>query len=327
MPTPIDAFSREVCCEYKDESYLVRDNGAVLRRSRDHGRKRSADDTWTFGTPNLKTGNLEIVGERVHRIVAMAFHGNPPTKEHVVDHIDTNKHNNRPENLRWVTRLENAILNPITLKRIEFACGCTIDEFLSNPAAYRNRFAEPNFGWMRTVSLQEAQASKERLLAWAASDHQPSGGSLGEWVFRRGSRPQIERAPIEFIPSLTANALQRDWKIPTEFPCCPNEISHQPIADYAAKMRINSVFSTNRFSTVKVEDFAISKDQQTLWVLGRNDEPSTVKPLSLAEVTFLNHSFIHKSLGTFFNKDGAEKQFTLAQGLIWTGGDTFDELV
>ena len=50
--------------------------------------------------------------------MATAFHGEPPTKEHVVDHIDTNKQNNRPENLRWVTRLENILLNPITAKRI-----------------------------------------------------------------------------------------------------------------------------------------------------------------------------------------------------------------
>jgi len=32
-----------------------------------------------------------------------AFHGAPPTNDHFVDHIDTNKQNNRPANLRWVT--------------------------------------------------------------------------------------------------------------------------------------------------------------------------------------------------------------------------------
>ena len=43
---------------------------------------------------------MEIASERVHRIVATVFHGDSPTSEHVVDHIDTNKRNNRPENLR-----------------------------------------------------------------------------------------------------------------------------------------------------------------------------------------------------------------------------------
>lgn len=66
---------------------------------------------------------MEIASVRVHIIVATAFHGPKPTKEHVVDHIDTNRRNNRPDNLRWVTRLENALDNPITRKRIIMRCG------------------------------------------------------------------------------------------------------------------------------------------------------------------------------------------------------------
>lgn len=48
--------------------------------------------------------------------IATAFHGEPPSPQYVVDHIDTNCRNNRPENLRWLTRLENALMNPITRK-------------------------------------------------------------------------------------------------------------------------------------------------------------------------------------------------------------------
>ena len=35
--------------------------------------------------------------------------------------------------------------------------------------------------------------------------------------------------------------------------------------------------------------------------------------------------YLHTSMGSFFTEEGAEKQFTLAQGLEWTGGDTFDD--
>lgn len=42
----------------------------------------------------------------VHQLVAMAFHGYPP-RGMTVDHIDTNKRNNRPENLEYVTAAEN----------------------------------------------------------------------------------------------------------------------------------------------------------------------------------------------------------------------------
>jgi hypothetical protein len=151
-------LSREVDCTYKDEQYSVRDNGAVLRYPRDSNRPRPTDNNWTFGKPNSKTGYMEIATVRVHRIVATAFHGMPPTKEHVVDHIDTNKRNNRPENLRWVTRLENVLLNPITAKRIIMTCG-SIESFLADPSKFRDKFQEPNYNWMCTVSKQVAQIS------------------------------------------------------------------------------------------------------------------------------------------------------------------------
>ena len=41
-----------------------------------------------------------------HRLVAMAWHENPGGKPQV-DHIDKDKLNNRPDNLRWVTAKEN----------------------------------------------------------------------------------------------------------------------------------------------------------------------------------------------------------------------------
>ena len=96
----INDFTREVECIYKDERYAVRDNGAVFRYPRDGKRPRKYDNFWTFGKPNIVHGYMEIASVRVHAIVATAFLGPKPTKEHVVDHIDTNRRNNRVENLR-----------------------------------------------------------------------------------------------------------------------------------------------------------------------------------------------------------------------------------
>lgn len=72
-------------CYYKGELYSVRDNGAVLRHTRVGKRIRKDDDKWTFGKPDEKTGYMIIGSERVHRIVAFAFLGPPPTPQHVVD--------------------------------------------------------------------------------------------------------------------------------------------------------------------------------------------------------------------------------------------------
>lgn len=62
--------------------------------------------------------SLHIGGKRktktIHRLVALAFIPNPDNKPEI-DHINTNRIDNRVENLRWVTRKENGT-NPETIK-------------------------------------------------------------------------------------------------------------------------------------------------------------------------------------------------------------------
>ena len=98
-------FDKELAVEYRGEMYRVRDNGSVCRQRRPNKRKRPLDGIWTFGWANASTGYMQIV----HRIVATAFHGEQPSEKHIVDHIDTNRRNNRAENLRWITRLDNLL--------------------------------------------------------------------------------------------------------------------------------------------------------------------------------------------------------------------------
>lgn len=329
MESLLETYSCIQECHYKNEHYSVRDNGAVLRHSPANKRIRPTDNQWTFGKLNIRTGYLEIASVRIHRIIATAFHGEPPTNEHVVDHIDTNKQNNRPDNLRWVTRLENVLLNPITARRIEIICG-SVEAFLSNPSHFQDKFQNPDYKWMSTVSAEEAQASKERLLTWAESDKQLQGGSLGEWIYNRSVSSQVTdyvEEELEFINSLTSNAVQkvRNWKTPSEFPCCPQENTHNPIVDYTANLEVGNVFSRNQYTSSTIERFAISKDENALWIMCKSGDENPIKPYSLAEITYQNNVFVHNSLGTFFEKDGAEKQFTLAQGLEWTGADTIDD--
>jgi hypothetical protein len=324
LTSPDIDYSDQRECKYKNEKYSVRDNGAIFRHSPNSKKARPKDNHWTFGKKNLKTGYLEIVSIPVHRIIATAFHGEPPSKDYVVDHIDTNRQNNRPENLRWVTRLENLILNPITLKRIISICG-SVEAFLSDPSKFKDKFQNPSLDWMCTVTKNEAQISKERLINWSKSEKTASGGSIGDWIFNR----QIPNESVEEIPliteSLTSNAWQANWKTPSMFPLCPQGQMSFSLDEYANNLSTEAVFSENKYAKSIVEDFAFIDNNNALLILCRSSEPDAIKQHQLAKVTLENNCYIHSNLGSFFTKDGAQKEFTLAQGLEWTGGDTLDD--
>ena len=208
----VDDFNIEKECVYKDEQYLVRDNGAVLRFPQDGKTVRPMDNKWTFGTKSRKTGYMTIGSHRVHIIVATAFHGANDTKKLVVDHIDTNRCNNRPENLRWVTRLENILLNEVTRTKIEFFCG-SVENFLKNPELLKgHEQKDPNFSWMRTVTKEEAENT---LRNWKTlvegSQKKQSKGQLGEWLYQTSSpQPQTQTTASDLLPIKSREQLKQD---------------------------------------------------------------------------------------------------------------------
>ena len=315
----VHLFEREAYCTYRGEEYRVRDNGAVLRRSRIGKRKRPLDETWTFGTPCASNGYMGISGHTVHRIVATAFHGPQPTKQHIVDHIDTNRRNNRPENLRWVTRLENILMNPITAKRVKYHYG-SIENFLADPSNPRKGTLTKDFEWMRMVTPVEAEYSRKRLLAWAQSDSPSNGGTLGDWIFG----PRLDQEEEAFVESKTSGAVQRNWRVPAEFPLSPQSGHEKPLEAYFDSLEVDAVFAVSRFGQTKVIKAALSSESTALFVLGAHGKEA-IKPWSLAKVTYEGGSFVHENRGTFFDPEGAEKQFTLIQGLPWEGGETIDD--
>lgn len=190
----VDDYKEVKDCIYKDEHYSVRDNGAVMRHQRAGMRKRKFDGVWSFGTPNAATGYLDFCGERVHRIVATAFHGQAPSEQHVVDHKDTNRQNNRPNNLRWLTKLENILNNEITRKKIELICG-SVEAFLNDPQLlFGYETEDKNFSWMRNVSKEEAKNCLENWNNWARTaspnpEYKKEASHVGDWIYQKGASP------------------------------------------------------------------------------------------------------------------------------------------
>lgn len=316
-------------CFYKDEKYSVRSTGEIFRHTRSDKKLRPLDNKWTFGTPSQTHGYNTISGIPVHRIIATAFHGDAPSKNHVVDHIDTNRRNNRPENLRWLTRLENLVLNPFTAKRIIRVCG-SIEAFLENPAKFKDLFAETNFQWMGNVTAEEAKATLEQLLKWANADEDSKVGSLSSWALNHriwAEQQKIAEKEIsEITVSLTPNAIQRNWRIPSEFPCCPQTYSGNPIEAYFKLLETGTMFCKNEIYASKVLEAATSTDRESIYLISESTDGETaIKPWGLAKITFENGLFVHESLGSFFTKIGAQKQYNLAQGIEWNCEDSIDE--
>lgn len=195
MNNLIDLFREVKECDYKGEHYSVRDNGAVMRHPKKHNHLRPLDNLWTFGKKNENNGYMFIGGVRVHQIVATAFHGIPEDKNMVVDHKDTNRCNNRPENLHWITRLENVLNNPITRAKIEFICG-SIEKFIENPSILRFYENEnPNFHWMRSVTLEEAKISYDRWMSWANNPTKhivKEKSNIDDWLYQQPDQNRTE---------------------------------------------------------------------------------------------------------------------------------------
>ena len=321
----LENFKQESECIYKNEHYSVRDNGAVLRYPLDGKRPRPTDNNWTFGKLNSKTGYLEIASVRIHRIVATAFHREPPTKEHVVDHIDTNKQNNRPDNLRWVTRLENILLNPITARRIEIICG-SVEAFLADPSKFRDKFPDPNYEWMCAVSAEEAKISLERMLSWANSHESLKGGSLGEWIFNREIFQTPSVIQPNYIMSKTPNAAQRINFLndkPNEYPSTPQTFEGNPLKAYHDSLKEGASFFRNHNGEYIIVKSGFSRDRQTLFVMTKsayvwrereNGEYVPVPivelekkisnkdlPHSLTEISYEDGLFVHEKIELGFH--------------------------
>lgn len=332
----INDFKEVKDCIYKGERYSVRDNGEIMRHQREGKRVRQEDGIWTFGKKNKQNGYMYLGAHRIHIIVATAFYGTNDSKTYVVDHIDTNRCNNRKENLRWITRLENVLLNPTTLKRITFLCGGDIMNFIKDPSCLKDATGtNKDLSWMRTVTAKEAAIAYNNIMSWTTKPsiykrtNNTTKGTASEFIFKeRKYRDKDANVPIsKFIKALSPeNALQKDWKTPTNFPCCPHKIDENaPIKHYANLLIKGEKFSYNEYSEHEIIDKAIIKEGKSIIVMTHDTAPDPIKPFAIAKIYYSGGQYIHENIRSFFSENGVKKQFTLLQGLKWDGPASIDD--
>jgi len=100
----------------------------------------------------------------------------------------------------------------------------------------------------------------------------------------------------KLYPSLTPLAIQIRWKIPTEFPACPDELTDDALLLYESRLSFGSVIARNQFSTSLVVERRLREGD--LIVLTRF-AGEAVKDCAVAPISIQDGLFHHRSEYTF----------------------------
>ena len=291
----INDFKEERICNYRGRKYHVRDNGAVYRRCLDDGIVRIGDEEWTIGKPNSQNGYLYHGKAAVHRIVCTAFHGEPEGDRNIVDHIDTNKWNNRPDNLRWVTRMENITNNPITMAIIEVKFG-SFDSFVEYLAQKTKQKAEStDFSSFRPVTPEEGEAYLEHWEEWSErplEERTPVGFGQGEWMYHsRGKTGFVFKNWISVVVDKSEEC---------SFPLAPKATNEgeDVIQKYREALVPNATFLISRYYETVVRDVVFFEKENILRVLSERLNAKRT-PFYIFEIwpedVFLYHRIVGKN--------------------------------
>lgn len=123
-------------------------------------------------------------------------------------------------------------------------------------------------------------------------------------------------------PSLTPSVVQIRWKVPTEFPSCPQTVLEQGLEEYADKLAFGGVFSRNDYATSLVVHHHVSNE--ALVVLTRFAGKS-IKDWAVAHVSIQDDRFYHRSEYTFHTLQGALKHLCELTGESYV--ESIDDLV
>lgn len=309
----VDDFEQEVECEYKGRIYSVRDNGAIFRHQKEGSNLAPLDNMWTFGRKDYNKGYMMIAGVAVHRIVATAFHGAHENSNMVVDHIDTNRCNNRPSNLRWITRLENVLNNPITRAKIELICG-SIEAFVADPSIlskYENE--NSNFSWMRNVTPEEAKYSYNKWLEWSKrpiEERINRGGTIGNWLY-------VDKKGLSDVEQFYEG---KKWKIQvvdrteySSFPLAPlTTIDGEDILQkYCQALIPGEIFLISVNYTTIFKEVVFYEKENVMRVLSERVNPQRVY-WYVFEIWAYQDILYHKIVGSYTKKQLKDAQIAIS---------------
>ena len=209
--------------------------------------------------------------------------------------------------MRWVTRLENILINPITVKKIELATGHRIEEILEDISLLRDADLPQNVKWMTQVTEAESRLALASYLKWAKKD------------MKNDNYVRTEHLP--YIESLTPHAARvEQWHVNGYFPLV-EKCSVNSLKEYLSVISKGAELFVSVPYRIVAEKAEIAPDGKSLMIICKC---GGVKPYALMKVEVLDEFFVH-SYRMFFGYDGAEKYYELSLGRKWTGGMVFDD--
>jgi hypothetical protein len=135
----------------------------------------------------------------LHRFMAWAFHGKPPTPQHVCHHIDGNPRNNAADNLQWITQSENCRLHMKGKRKLTRQQAMNILAKKPGPAVMLTDLAR---AWGVTYStVKHARLGRTWKNGWHKHNR------------RKLTAQQIQAARDWQPPVITARIMARQYKV------------------------------------------------------------------------------------------------------------------
>lgn len=175
--------------------------------------------------------------------------------------------------------------------------------------------------WLQNISQKEATTSGQKLLEWLRNPYEDN---------YRKTKILLALSDDEYYSDLICiskaayppTATQIYWSTPTEFPLCPEDIkSENPLNDYFNNLMVGEIITKNTYSTYYIDEFVKLKANK---FIVRAHTHEHIKNYSIIKITFDGNFFIHEGI-TFYEENGALKEFTILQGLKWDGEDSIDD--
>lgn len=134
-----------------------------------------------------------------------------------------------------------------------------------------------------------------------------------EWIF--------EDKEEYYNDSLTPLAKQ-DWKTPTEFPCCPTEVTENGLDAYKDNLKGGAIFSSNQYVQYYVLDKGVSQYGQLIVFAADCEDDESIGNFVLCSIEIKFTKYIHHFIHRFGREDLATHYFRLFIGKEeWTDED------